>query len=118
MAFAAVAIWVLVILFVGALVMWAAAKESSSAFLSSLIPGSAAWQKRRRKEEEARRGKARIVGSFKIPPSSRPSPSSPAPSGRRVLATSSSVIEVKSLKAPSSPPLPKTGEGEPPLPKA
>ena len=115
MAFAALSIWVLVILLVGALVMWAAAKESSSSFLSSLIPGSAAWRKKRRKEEEAKRDRARIVGSFKIPPSSRPSPS-PAPSGRRVLATSSSVIEVKSLKAPSSPPLPKK-EGEPPLPK-
>ncbi|MBR6439755.1 MAG: hypothetical protein IKS61_00315 [Aeriscardovia sp.] len=115
MAWAALCVWVLVILFVGALVMWAAARESSSAFLSSLIPGSLAWQKKRRKAEETRRGKARIVGSFKIPPSSRPS--SPSPAGRRVLATSSSVIEVKSLKAPSSPPLPKREE-DPPLPKA
>ena len=114
MAFAALAIWVLVILLVGAGVMWAAAREASSAFLSSLIPGSPAWQKKRRRAKEARLGKARIGGSFKIPPSSPPSTS---PSGRRVLATSSSVIEVKSLKAPSSPPLPKK-EGVPPLPKA
>lgn len=115
MAWAALSIWILIILLVGALVMWAAAREASSSFLSSLIPGSLAWVKKRKKAEEARRGKARIVGSFKIPPSSPPAPS--APSGRKVLATSSSVIEVKSLKSPSSPPLPKSG-GEPPFPKA
>ncbi|MBQ1424909.1 MAG: hypothetical protein IIY98_02150, partial [Aeriscardovia sp.] len=56
-------------------------------------------------EEEKRLGKARIVGSFKIPPSS--SQAKPLPQGKRVLATSSSVIEVKSLKRSTSPPLPK-----------
>ena len=111
MAWAVLLIWVLVILFVGAGVMWAAGKEASSAFLSSLIPGSPAWEKKRKREEEKRLGKARIVGSFKIPPSS--SEIKPAPQGKRVLATSSSVIEVKSLKRPSPPPPPK----DPPLPK-
>ena len=111
MTWAVLSIWVLAILLVGAGVMWAAGKESSSAFLSSLIPGSPAWEKKRKKDEEKRLGKARIVGSFKIPPSpSSPRPASPQ--GRRVLATSSSVIEVKSLKR-DVPPLPK----DPPLPK-
>ena len=103
------AIWVLGILMTGALMMWAARKEASSAFLSSLIPSSPAWEKRMKKREEKRMGKARIVGSFKIPPSA-PSSSLP-PKGRKVLATSSSVIEVQSLKA-SALPLPG-----PPLPK-
>lgn len=110
MTWAVLSIWVLVILLVGAGVMWAAGKESSSAFLSSLIPGSPAWEKKRKRDEEKRLGKARIVGSFKIPPSSSPRPASPQ--GRRVLATSSSVIEVKSLKR-DAPPLPK----DPPLPR-
>lgn len=111
MAWAVLLIWVLVILFVGAAVLWAAGKEASSAFLSSLIPGSPAWEKKRKREEEKRLGKARIAGSFKIPPSSLAA--KPLPQGKRVLATSSSVIEVKSLKRPSSPPLPSG----PPLPK-
>lgn len=111
MTWAVLSIWVLVILLVGAGVMWAAGKEASSAFLSSLIPGSPAWEKKRKREEEKRLGKARIAGSFKIPPSL--SPAKPAPQGKRVLATSSSVIEVKSLKRPSSPPLPS----DPPMPK-
>ena len=111
MAWAVLYVWILLILFVGAAVLWAAGKEASSAFLSSFIPGSPAWEKRRKREEEKRLGKARIAGSFKIPPSS--SPKNSPEQGRRVLATSSSVIEVKSLKRPSSPPLPK----DPPLPK-
>ena len=111
MAWAVLLIWVLVILFVGAGVMWAAGKEASSAFLSSLIPGSPAWEKKRKREVEKRLGKARIAGSFKIPPSSLAA--KPLPQGKRVLATSSSVIEVKSLKRPSSPPRPS----DPPLPK-
>ena len=111
MTWAVLSIWVLIILLVGAGVMWAAGKEASSAFLSSLIPGSPAWEKKRKREEEKRLGRARIVGSFKIPPSS--AGAKPLPQGKRVLATSSSVIEVKSLKRPSSPPLPK----DPPLPK-
>ncbi|MBR4399693.1 MAG: hypothetical protein IKT06_02025 [Aeriscardovia sp.] len=114
MEWAVLAIWVLVILLVGALVMWAAGKEASSSFLSSFIPGSPAWEKRKKREEEKRLGKARIVGSFKIPPLKKPeAPLQP----RRVLATSSSVIEVKSLKR-TPPPLPKKeGPSSPPLPK-
>ena len=112
MAWAVLGIWVLLILLVGAVVMWAAGRESSSAFLSSLIPGSPAWEKRKKKQEEKRLGKARIVGSFKIPPSQK-TPQR-AVQGRRVLATSSSVIEVKGLKRPKEePPLPSS----PPLPK-
>ena len=110
MAWAVLSVWVLLILLVGAAVLWAAGKEASSAFLSSLIPGSPAWEKKRKWEEEKRLGKARIVGSFKLPPSSNPK--NPPAEARRVLATSSSVIEVKSLKRTSSPPLP-----DPPLPK-
>lgn len=100
--------------------MWGAGKEASSAFLSSLIPDSPAWEKKMKRREEKRLGKARIVGSFKIPPPSAPARQEGG--GKRVLATSSSVIEVRSLKNP--PPMPKDppspqkplGPGSPPLP--